>query len=387
MIFPKVIVIILNWNNSEDTIQCLESVLKSEYINLDVVVVDNGSSDDSVQKIKTFFEKNLDLKSDFLDLEIDGNKIKVIEYLIDSENFSKIKKDLELIDYNKNLYLIQNKTNLGYTGGNNLGIKFSFKLSDPEYVLILNNDTVVDKQMVNYMVLEGENDEKIGILQPKLLYYDYPERINSTGNKMDIFGGSSCRGLCEIDKGQYDELKYDGFFLASGACMLLKKSLINSFDGLELFDPLLFAYHEDVDLSFTTRIWGFDIGYCPKAVCYHKEGSTLKNNYKKFYWAQRNNWRVLIKNYSLLCLFFIFPLTLIIDLFLAILLSLYMRKKIYLYIFLRSLKWNLENIEDTLSKRKSIQLKRKFSDKNLLKLMEKKSFKMSSYFHYVKQRY
>jgi len=345
-------------------------------------VIDNGSKDHSVERIREYCEAKLKIKSKFFDYSNDNKPINFLEVeRLKNKNIKNLDlNNLKHLD-NKKLIIVKNGENYGFAEGNNIGIRFAFDYLKTDYILLLNNDTVIDIQLLEKMVLMSETDEKIAITQAKLLYYDEPNKINSTGNKMDIFGATHCRGCGEIDTGKYDKSYNDGFFYASGACILIKRSFISEFSGHNLFDTKLFAYHEDVDISFSAHVLGYKVVFCPEAICYHKEGSSHKNYYNKFYWAQRNNIRVLLKHYSFKYLIFIFPINLLIELLHSIFATFYIRRLDYIKIFIKSLSWNIKNINDTLEKRKIIQSKRKISDKEIIKLMEKKSIRISSNFH------
>ena len=136
MIYPKVSIIILNWNGWKDTIECLESLQRLTYPNYHVIVVDNGSR---------------------------GNDAEVLQ-----EKFG---------DY---ISLIRNDKNYGYTGGNNIGIRHALNNSSPDYFLILNNDVAVAPDFLTEMVKVADNDAAIGIVGPKVYYYDFPNRIQSS---------------------------------------------------------------------------------------------------------------------------------------------------------------------------------------------------------------
>lgn len=373
MIFPKVTIIIINWNNWKDSIECLESVYKIKYPNYDIILLDNGSKNDSLKKIEEYCEKSRMTLINYFKFE--NKNIKVYNHT-KKDSFNKNQRDYLSDNINKKLILIKSDINYGFTEGNNIAVRFTLKCIDSEYLMLLNNDTVVDSEILSNLVQMGEHDRNMALIQPKLLYYYESNKINTTGNQMDMLGSLQCRGVGEIDKNQYDTFITE-FFSASGACVLIRKSFISEFNENELFDPLLFAYHEDVDLSFSARVLGHKIAYSPDAICYHKEGSSFKNNYKKYYWAQRNNLRVLIKNYSFKYLIFIIPSTLFIDIIFVLSSIIFKRKLIYLKIFINSLYWNLKHLSSTLEKRRNIQNKRKVPDKDITRFMEHKSLKLS----------
>jgi len=320
---PKVTIIILNWNGKKDTIECLESLKHITYPNYEILLVDNGSTDGSV------------------------------------ECFRKRYPELEIIE---------NVKNLGFAEGNNVGIRRAME-KGVDYMLLLNNDTVVDPNFLGELVMVAESDVKIGLIQSKLLYYDN-HTINTTGFFFDIFGSTMHRGRFEIDNYQYDNLTEEGFFYASGACLLITKKLFLELRG-DLFDKYLFAYHEDVDLSWIARLLGFKIVYCPTSICFHKEGKTSgRFNPLTAYWGYKNRLRVLIKNYSMKYLVFFLPLAILLEFVFSNLISIYRRDFRYLLSFFKSLLWNLKNLKSTLRMRCFVQSIRKVNDKQIMKYME-----------------
>jgi len=153
---PKVFIIILNWDNWTDTKDCLKSLENNGYPNYEVVVVDNGST-----------EK----------FEISDPKIKVI----------------------------YNKENLGFSGGNNVGIKYALD-NNADYVLLLNNDTIVNHNFLNKLVEIAEKDNKIGMVGPKI-YFPDSKKIWFAGGQINwLYNKGTMRGFDEIDNGQYDAL-------------------------------------------------------------------------------------------------------------------------------------------------------------------------------------
>lgn len=225
----KVITVILNYKVKALTLKCVESISKSSYKNLEVVVVDNNSNDG-------------------LGKEITG------------------------------VYFIQNTENLGFTGGNNVGIKQALK-KGADYVFILNPDTVVNKDTVENLVL-GLEQTDAGIVGPKI-YFDNSETIWYAGGKFDLLNViGSHRGVDEKDRGQYKKTEETDY--VSGAAMMVKRQV---FDKVGLFDENFFLYYEDSDLCFRAKIAGFKIMYIPTAIVYHRNaqstglGSPLQDYY------------------------------------------------------------------------------------------------------------
>ena len=195
------------------------------YPNFDVVVVDNGSSDDSSARLK--------------------------------EEFPAIK-------------LFASKENLGFTGGNNLGIEHVLA-NGAAYVLLLNNDTVVDESFLDELVRVGETSTRIGILGPKIFYASEPKRIWYAGGKVR-YGRGSCD---HVGKDQFDK---DGSFSSTGAtdfisgCAMMIKSAV--LRDIGLLDSKLFIYWEDNDFCMRARNAGYSCVFVPAALVWHKISRT-----------------------------------------------------------------------------------------------------------------
>lgn len=235
----KIAILILNYNGNQDTVECLKSIkqLTSENIHLEVIVIDNNSK-------------------------------------LDCEH--EVKKTLQGVHY------IKNKKNLGYAGGNNIGVKYALALA-VDYLLLLNNDTIVDKNFLKYLLSVGESGEKIGIIVPKIYFargYEYHKDRYSDKEKGKVFwyaGGimdwrniiGYHRGVDEVDKGQYD--KVEEVELASGNCMLIKQSV---FSDVGFLDERYFLYYEDCDFSMRVKKKSYTIMYQPKAIIWHKNAAS-----------------------------------------------------------------------------------------------------------------
>jgi GT2 family glycosyltransferase len=218
---PKVFVILVNWNRIDDTLDCIESLRESTYENFEVIVVDNGSTDGSVRKLRQVTEP---------------------------------------------LVILEAATNLGFTGGNNLGIRYALA-HNADYVFLLNNDTVIEPRAVQELVLAAERDTQVGVVTPKILFFDFPQVIWCAGTEFSEFtfgGGMIGYGL--RDKGQFDRRKKIPF--ASGCAMLIRRSVIQS---VGLLDDDFFAVREDLDYSLRVTQAGYSIYYVPSAIVWHKE--------------------------------------------------------------------------------------------------------------------
>jgi len=234
----KVFVVILNWNRAEDTIACLDSVekLAAKDIDLKILLVDNASEVDDLEEIKKYT----------------GNR--------------------------KNITLIENEKNFGFAEGNNVGIRHALA-NGADYVMILNNDTLVDIDLVNSLVLRSESDKRIGAISPKIYFApgfefhkdryqqkDLGKVIWYAGGEIDwnnVYG--TTRGVDRVDEGDYNETIETDF--ATGTCLLLRASALNE---IGLFDSKYFMYFEDTDLSQRFKKDGWKVIYEPKGIVWHK---------------------------------------------------------------------------------------------------------------------
>lgn len=275
---PRVSIVILNWNGWEDTIECLESVYQIDYPNFHVILVDNNSQDNSIEKIRDYCAGELKMESDFFDYKFD-KPLKFVEF---GEN------DFPTEINNPDLILIKNHENRGFPGGNNVGIKFALETLDPDYILLLNNDTVVDKQFLNQLVKNGEAHANIGILGPKIFYYDDPGVIWSAGCRISWKLARGIQiGSGELDQGQYDDEKEVEY--VSGSAFLIKTEVINE---IGLMDENYFLYFEESDWTLRANQAGFKSLYVPKSKIWHKvskSGGGLSNPIGLYY-ITRNRW-------------------------------------------------------------------------------------------------
>jgi len=243
---PLVSVIILNWNGQKYLKDCLISLESQSYKNFELILVDNGSKDESV-----FFVK---------------------------QNF-------------KNVIIIANKKNYGFAKGNNIGIS-SAKGS---YIFLVNNDTRVEKNCIKNLMKIAEKKKTAGMFAPKILSFENPKLIDSTGLNIYRDGLARGRGRLEIDAGQYnDKLE---ILIPSGCAALYRKKMLKE---VGLFDEIFFAYCEDTDLGLRGRLMGWKCLFVPSAVVYHHySGSTGKFSEIKAFLAERNHFWVVFKNFPL----------------------------------------------------------------------------------------
>ena len=311
MVIPSVVIIILNWNGWLDTIECIESVYQINYPNYQVIIVDNDSSDNSIKKIEDYSKGKLSVESKFFNFNPNNKPIEIVQF---DEDFN-FKKELN----NENqLILIKNKNNYGFAEGNNIGIRFALKNLNPDYFLLLNNDTVVDKDFLMPLVLEGEKNKETGLLGPKIYYYDNPAIIWCVGGKIDWkFARGLHIGTNKIDDGQYREKK--NFDYISGSSLLIKRKVI---DNVGLLDKNYFLYFEETDLALRAQKKGYESLYVPNSKVWHKiskSGGGISNPIGLYY-ITRNRW-LFMKKWAHKDDLFIFV---ILQIFMAIILPTFM---------------------------------------------------------------
>ncbi len=290
---PKIAIIIVNWNGWEDTIECLESLYQINYPKYEVILIDNNSEDVSVDKIKEYCLGEIEVKSQFFDYQADNKPIKIIEYTnLELESTTTHGMDKIQNVPNRILTLIENDKNYGFAKGNNVGIQYALNSSDSKYILLLNNDTVVDKEFLNEMVTVAECKDKIGFVGPKVYIYDKKAILQMAGgSKVDLKHGEVDEiGFHNLDNGEYDHYFEPDY--VGGTCMLIKRELI---EEIGLLDTNYYMYWEDADWCFRGRKYGYESGYSFKSKIWHKYGASSDTPFKMYYFT-RNRLYFMKKN-------------------------------------------------------------------------------------------
>ena len=310
---PKVSIIIINWNGWKDTIACLESVYQSKYNNFDVIVIDNASKNDSVLKIRKYCQGTINVTNEFINFQRENKPITLFE--VEEQNFPNIiiPDNFGSIPSNKKLILLKNKNNLGFTGGNNIGLRFVMQKLKSDYILLLNNDTVVQKDFLLELVKIAEENSKIGSVQSKILSFYNPVIVDARGIILTKFAYAY-----QIDFNKPDNVKNNvkrEIFGGCGAAVLYRIKMLKE---IGFFDDDFFAYFEDVDLSWRAQLFGWKSFFAPRSIIYHKF-SASGNNVKEYY-ISRNQMFYILKNastiqilLSLIKIFFDLPKALIIS--------------------------------------------------------------------------
>ena len=239
----KVSIIILNWNRKEDTLSCMKSLKESRIkdFELEIIVVDNGSTDGSQQTVARYIKE--------------AKKVG-----------------------NRRWKLIELEENTGFVKGNNVGIKYALD-AGADYIILLNNDTIVEQDCISNLVGYANKHKDIGLISPKIYFakgFEFHKARYKDKDLGKVFwyaGGDidwnnvygSNHGVDEVDEGQYDKTKETDF--ATGCCILIRREVL---DKIGLLDKRYFAYYEDSDLSQRARKAGWKVVYYPFAHLWHK---------------------------------------------------------------------------------------------------------------------
>lgn len=217
---PLVYVVILTWNQRKDTLGCIESLSRMTYPNYRILLVDNGSSDGTVEAVRARFPD--------------------VEFVVNPEN-------------------------MGFPGGNNIGLSYALD-QHVDYIFMINNDTVVEPAILDEL-MACANLPDVGMLTPKIYSFDQPHHIWSVGGKkhkwtLEVIS----RGDGQLDHGQWEDVIEQDYLF--GCALLLKRSLLERVGLFDAgFNPI---YYEDVDLCLRARQAGFRLLLVPRARMWHK---------------------------------------------------------------------------------------------------------------------
>ncbi|MBI2099142.1 glycosyltransferase family 2 protein [Candidatus Uhrbacteria bacterium] len=329
---PRVAVIYLLYNGRQYLADCFASLEAMNYPAKDaeIFVIDNGSSDDGL----IFFKNEILPKS--------GTKL------------SKIN-------------LIENKENLGFAEGNNIGMRLALEAGF-DYIYLLNQDTEVDPNFIFETVKLAEEAKSAGSIQSLILLHDNKTTVNSFGNAIHFLGFGYARGygmnLSDVEKLIAEKISFEKNFkiaYGSGAGVLYRASALSE---MGLFDKELFLYHEDLDLGWRLRLAGYENILAPRSWIYHKY--EFSRSIKKYYWMERNRFMVMFKLYKLPTLLLLAPALLAAEagLLLFSLRSGWFEEKIKGYKYFLS----LNNWKNLLKARQMAQKARKKSDCEIVDL-------------------
>jgi GT2 family glycosyltransferase len=312
--YPKIAIIVLFYQDPQDVGDCLGSLSEIDYPEdrFDIVAIDN-------------FSQNQELTH-------------------------------KLHQYAGKSILIETDKNLGYAGGNNLGINYALK-NNFDYVYILNPDTQVEADFLTRAVELAESSEKNGIIQSKILLHDDRSKIQTSGNKIHYTGIGFSGNFNKPDETKNSfEIAY-----ASGAGMLIKSEVLRKVGS---FNEKYFMYHEDLDLGWLTRLYGYKILTEPKSVVYHKY--EFSKNVGKFFWMERNRCWTIIKNYKLATVIVFAPAFVALEIMLLV----YSILNGWFGFKIKSYRSFFLGLREILKQRKEVQRQRVVGDREILKHFE-----------------
>ena len=223
-------IILVNWKNYDDTKNCLKSLYLSNNTSFNIILIDNESKEKSASKLKESFP---------------------------------------------HITILPQETNLGFTGANNLGIKYGLALG-AEYIMLLNNDTIVPKNFMPPLLTTRRSNSQIAAVQPKIMFADKPDKIWSGGGIYNsLIASTTTIGYDQLDTEKYNKPTYLDWL--TGCCILIKAEIISE---VGLLNNHFFAYYEDVDWSLRIRKLGYLLAYNPSVPIYHKAGASSKTKSK-----------------------------------------------------------------------------------------------------------
>ena len=251
MVEPKVNIIIVTYNSRQNLEICLRSLFDQSYQNYDITISDNGSQDNSLEFVK--------------------------------EHFPKVR-------------LIENGSNFGYSEGNNIGVR----MTDGDYVAVVNNDAEFDRDWLKNLIAVIRTDAGIGAVTSKILFFDDRKKINCLGNTVHFSGLVFCQKIGQSSSRYNEVLEVPA---TSGAAFVISRKVINQFGNL--FDNAYWMSVEDTDLSWRLRMAGYKIMAVPASVAYHKYD--LKFTPDKLYHLECGRYLWIFKNYSFPTIFLLLP--------------------------------------------------------------------------------
>ena len=274
-----VYIVILNWNGWSDTIECLESVFKINYPNFTVIVCDNDSQDGSLARIKDW---------------ADGSVVSYLSLSNSMRHFSipTIEKPIKYVEYDRldaetgggpedarfRLRLIRTGGNLGFAGGNNVGLRYALARDDFSYVWLLNNDTVIDKAALSALVNRMITSPDAGFCGSTLIYYNSPDMVQALGGAIynPLLATSHHIGAMTNADKTIDCISVENnICYVVGASMLVSKDLLRT---IGLMCEEYFLYFEEIDWACRAK-GRYRIVYASESIVYHKEGNSIGSSF------------------------------------------------------------------------------------------------------------
>lgn len=311
----KIAIVIVCTNEKHHLDDCLNSLKKQTYKDFDVWLIDNGSTDGSVDYAKKIFPA---------------------------------------------INVFENGKNVGFARANNIGMKKVFSLGYI-FCVLLNPDTKSDPNFLSALrstyLIEIKKGNKVGMVQPLLLLYDKPQLINSCGNPLHYLGYGYAGGYQENMKMITNDKE---ILSVTGGAVLLTKNFFEDVDG---FDESFFMYCEDQNMSWQGILLGYKYYLSSKSYLWHKY--KFNKGKRKFFYSERNRLMMIFENYSSKCLFILIPIFLVNE----ILMLIYSLVNGWILLKVKSYFSFLERLPVVLNRRKVVQNSRKIDDKNVIKRM------------------
>lgn len=269
-------IILINWNGWTDTIECLESILKQDYKNIDIILIDNNSSDKSIFKIKKWAlgNKNI-MKTKYKEIiyPLLDQPLDIIDISLSSFKDLNIYSTCKYYNSNNNrrLFFLLNPENSGFAIGNNYGIKFAIDILKTDFCFILNNDTIIKKDTISKLVSVSKKYPLYSAFQPSIYFYDYPEKIWNIGGI--IFPWLQTRYFKKLPM---EKVKKTDFI--TGCALFLP---INTIKKIGMFTDIFFHGEEDLEYSLRLKKNSMYCALVRDAVVLHKIGIASHKQWKQ----------------------------------------------------------------------------------------------------------
>ncbi len=280
----NVSVVVVNYNSGDYLLSCVTSIMDSTYPSMELIVVDNASTDDSVAKMRAAFP---------------------------------------------DVPVVRNKVNLGYAAAGNIG--FTLADGNSEFMVLMNPDTQVDADWLERLVDAACRNPRGAFFQPKILFMDDQRILNSAGNMIHITGFGVCRGMGRVDGEEFQDESEVCY--ASGACTLVRRTALHEIGPSE---DLFFAYGEDKDWGWRAGMMRWQSVYVPSSRILHKWSPTLGQTSGKFYLLEFERLLSISKNYSKRTIILLSPALLIVELWVLLYAAVrgWLREKLRSYVSL-----------------------------------------------------
>jgi GT2 family glycosyltransferase len=277
---PRVCVVVLNWNGWRDTVECLDSVFRGRYAALQVVLIDNGSADGSLERIREWADGATTLDPAACPPPVGSSGPPLAKPLAYQELSPSEVCTCGGAPLDVPLVLVRNETNLGFAAGANLGLRYA-RARGFDYAWLLNNDTVVSPDALVHLVARMTVDPRVGLCGSTLLYYDQPDTVQALGGfRYNIWLGVAR----QIEQGRRhapgsglpaDEQAVEtAMFGVQGAAVLVSRRFL---EDVGLLGEEYFLYAEEQEWAVRARHAGYRLGYAARSIVYHKEGRSTGN--------------------------------------------------------------------------------------------------------------